>query len=235
MLLACALLALAPVAPTGADEPDAAPEAPPAVPDAAAEATPAPDATAEVPAAAPGAARATAVVEAFHAALLDVMQRADALGYEGRAEVLDPVVADTYDIGFMARKSVGRHWKKLEASQQERLVDRFALLTVANYAGRFTGFSGERFETLGHDTGVHDTLLIQTRLVIPDREDVNLDYRLHRTDEGWRVIDVYLNGTISELARRKSEYSGLLKREGYDALMSALENRIATLREEEAT
>ena len=57
--------------------------------------------------------------------------------------------------------------------------------------------------------------------------------RLRKTDEsGWQIIDVYLDGTVSELALRRSEYSALIKREGFQALLAKLDERIETLSSE---
>ena len=71
---------------------------------------------------------------------------------------------------------------------------------------------------------------VKTRLVRPDDEDVTLDYRLRKTDTGWRIIDVYANGTISELALRRSEYSALLRREGFASLIEALDKKSGEFR-----
>jgi phospholipid transport system substrate-binding protein len=172
---------------------------------------------------------AARVVDDLHGALLSVMKEADALGYAGREERLTPVVGSCYDVAFMGRKSLGRHWKSLEAGQQEQFLAAFGKVTVANYAGRFDGWSGQVFEMLGAEPGVRDTRIVKTRLLQPEDEDVQLDYRLHQTGAGWRVIDVYVNGTISELALRRSEYSALLEREGFEALMSAIDAKIGRL------
>ena len=174
---------------------------------------------------------ASACIERLHTTLLEVMKGADELGYGGRAQMLEPTVNGAYDFGFMARKSVGRHWKTLSKEERDACVARFEGLTIANYAGRFTDWSGERFETLGEEAGVHETMMVKTRLVRPDDDDVDLDYRLHQTESGWRVIDVYMNGTISELAMRRSEYSALLRREGFPSLIEALDKKIGDFSE----
>lgn len=180
---------------------------------------------------APGTDTPVGCVELLHGALTKVMKEADALGFDGREAYLDPVVSTAYDTEFMARKSVGRHWSKLTEAEQQEFVSRFGGLTVATYAGRFNGWSGEVFETLGQEGGVHDTVLVKTKLLRPEDEDVSLDYRLRKTDSGWRIIDVYANGTISELALRRSEYSALLRREGFPSLIEALDKKIGEFRE----
>jgi phospholipid transport system substrate-binding protein len=168
------------------------------------------------------------VVEHLHSGLLGVMKRAKALGYEGRRRELAPLVADTYDLAFMARTAAGKHWRTLDESQQAKLVDVFSRMTVANYAGRFTDFKGERFEMRGEDDGGQGTRLVRTSLIGSDGVNTQLDYRMRETAPGtWRVIDVFLNGTVSELALRRSEYGSVIERQGYDALIASLEAKIA--------
>jgi len=180
------------------------------------------------PTAKPGAP--TIVVDALHEKLISVMKDAEALGYDGRFERLEPVINELFDIPFMAEKSIGRHWKTVEEENRARLLTTFERFTVANYAGRFTGYSGQFFETLKEQESKYGTVLVYSRLVSENGETVQLNYRLRPAkDGGWKIIDVLLNGTISELALRRSEYSSLIKREGFAALMSALNKRINDL------
>jgi phospholipid transport system substrate-binding protein len=172
----------------------------------------------------------TMVVDALHENLISVMKDAKTLGYNGRFERLKPVISELFDIPFMAEKSIGRHWKTVEKENRARLLTTFERFTVANYAGRFTGYSGQFFETFREQASKHGTVLVYSRLVSENGDSVQLNYRLRPAkDDGWRIIDVLLNGTISELALRRSEYSSLIQREGFPALMSALNKRIDDL------
>jgi phospholipid transport system substrate-binding protein len=166
-------------------------------------------------------------VERLYAALLDVMKRADALGFAGRYEALEPVVRTSYDLPFMAELIVGRQWRALTPEQQQRWLDAFARFTVSTYADRFDRFSGERFEVGYVDPGTQGTALVHTTLVRSEGEPVKLDYRLRQEDGQWRIIDVYLSGTVSELALRRSEYASLMRREGFDALLDAIRKKTA--------
>jgi phospholipid transport system substrate-binding protein len=165
---------------------------------------------------------ASVVVGELHTVLIQSMQQADSLGYQGRYDKIAPVLSETFDIEFMAEKSVGRHWKRLGEEEKQRWRDTFARLTTANYAGRFNAFSGQSFETMGEEPAAHGTMVVRTKLVLPDDDDVQLNYRLRETENGWRIVDVYLNGTVSELALRRSEYSAVLKREGFETLLAQL-------------
>jgi phospholipid transport system substrate-binding protein len=172
---------------------------------------------------------ASAVIERFYGVLLDSMKQANALGYEGRRNKLAPVVEETYDLPFMAKVATGKYWKELDPPAQQRFVDTFTRLTVANYAGRFNGYDGESFVVVSEGDGGQDTALVRTKLVLKDDAPVELNYRLRQLDGSWRIIDVYLNGTVSELALHRAEYTAKIEREGFEALLRALEEKIAAL------
>jgi phospholipid transport system substrate-binding protein len=178
---------------------------------------------------------ASPVVEKLHDTLLSTMKQADALGFEGRYERLEPVLRSTFDFDFMAEKAVGRHWRSLSDEDQERMRDVFARFTLSTYANRFSGFSGERFEIRSEQPAPRDTVFVRTELVRPGGDEpIEINYRLHRTDAGWRIIDVLLRGTVSELALRRSEYSSVIKRDGFETLLAELEEKIADLASGEA-
>lgn len=184
--------------------------------------------------ASPPAATATAespipTIEAFHAGLLEIMKEAKTIGFQGRVEKLEPLMGRTFDLDFMASKTVGRHWATLSDADKKRWAETFTRFTTANYAGRFTGFTGEQFITLGMEDAAHDTRLVRTKIVVPNEEDVELNYRVIRRDGSWKVIDVFLNGKVSELALRRSEYASALKRDGFEQLVASVETKIADL------
>ncbi len=169
-------------------------------------------------------------IERLHAVLLDVMKSAEAgADFAGRRDELEPVLLESFDLPFMAQKSVGRHWKKVSEAERAELVETFTRYMVANYAGRFHGYSGQSFETLGVEASARETLMVRTRLVDPTGDDVALDYRLRSHAGTWKIVDISLNGTVSELALRRSEYSSLIQREGFEALIVALNEKIETL------
>jgi phospholipid transport system substrate-binding protein len=172
---------------------------------------------------------ATALIKRLNDTLLATMQSAKKLGFEGRYEKLEPVLESTFDMNFMTQYSAGRYWRKLTAEQKKKLVEAFSRLTVATYASRFDGYSGERFRILSEETPREGNKLVKSELVKSDGEPVKLNYLLRDTKDGWRVIDIFLKGTISELATKRSEYSSTLGNEGFDGLMAIFEQKISGL------
>ena len=169
------------------------------------------------------------VVGDFDGVLLTVLQQAEKLGYRGRFEKLAPAIDAAFDLDFMAEKSLGGHWKTLAEADRRRWVPLFREFTIANYAGNFDRFTGQRFEPLGEEPAESATVLVRTRVLNPGGEDVDLSYRLRQAGGRWRIVDVYLKGTVSELALRRSDYSSVLAREGFEALLATIRAKVADL------
>lgn len=167
------------------------------------------------------------VVDQLHGQMIEVMKDAQKLGFQGRFDRLEPALQAAYDLPYMAEKAIGRHWAILDEAQRARWVKAFSRSTIATYAGRITAYSGQRFERLGDDPAPADTTLVRTRLFDPGHEDVDLNYRLRKGPAGWRIIDVYMQGTVSELALRRSDYTAVLDRQGFDALLATAEAKVA--------
>jgi phospholipid transport system substrate-binding protein len=168
------------------------------------------------------AADVTAPIRAFYAALLDVMKRAKTLGIRGRYDALASVVSATFDLPAMTRISVGPRWTSIPKEQQAALVDAFSRMTIATYASRFDGYSGERFEVDPDVESRGTGSVVHTRIIQSKGEPVTLNYLMRRTGGAWKAVDVYLSGTISEIATRRSEFNGILDAGGPQALLGSL-------------
>jgi phospholipid transport system substrate-binding protein len=168
-------------------------------------------------------------IRGFYDALLDTMQHAKQLGVSGRYDKLAPVIRETFDLPAMTRIAVGPGWTSIPAAQQSALTDAFTRMTIATYASRFDGYSGERFEVEPAAEVRGRNRIVRTRLVESNGNITMLNYLMHESGSGWKVIDVYLSGTVSELATRRSEFASILKSGGADALLDSLRERTEKL------
>jgi phospholipid transport system substrate-binding protein len=164
-----------------------------------------------------------ALVKEFYAQLVETMKQGDQLGYMGRYKKLEPVVRKAFNLPLMARTAVGLSWTKAGQGEQQKLVEAFSSFSVANYASRFQRYDGEKFDVIG-EKPVTGGVVVETKLTPKDGDAVALNY-LVRPDEAGapRIVDVYLDAAISELATRRSEFTALIRREGFPALVSSLE------------
>jgi len=175
----------------------------------------------------PAEMQPAALIQGFDAVLLDVMRNEKKLGYAGRREILNKKIGEIFHLPVMARIAVGAHWRKLTPAQRDTLVDGFSRMTVATYAARFDGWSGESFEMRGVDTVRAKTVMVKTAIVRPNDDPVEINYLMREFSTGWRVIDVFLKQSYSELATKRSEYSSIIRRQGFAALMAQIEAKIS--------
>ena len=110
-----------------------------------------------------------------------------------------------------------------EEKDVEWTREQFKRMSVGTYAARFDGYSGESFKTLDTKDGPRKTKLVKTHIVRPEDTPVKLTYVMQQSGPEWRIIDVLLDGSISEMAVRVSEYRNILRSKGAGALATALD------------
>jgi phospholipid transport system substrate-binding protein len=167
-------------------------------------------------------------VRGFYATLLDTMRHAPELGEKGRYDTLAPVIRRSFDLPAMARLAVGPGWASFTPEQRQRVTEAFSRYTIATYADRFSGYSGEKLEVTGQQAGPYGTL-VDSRIVKSDGSPVRINYLLRRNGDNWQIADVYLTGTISQLASLRSQFSAVLAREGIDGLVATLNRKTEML------
>jgi phospholipid transport system substrate-binding protein len=178
----------------------------------------------------PGAAPAS-LVQRFYDDLLAIMKEAKRLSFDQRYSRLAPAVSRSFDLPLMTRIAIGPGWAQIPADQQQRLTAAFSRYTVSVYANRFDDFTGEKFEVEPRSVTNANGVIVNSRLIKSNGEPVVLNYLLHQDGAGgWKIIDVYLSGTISELATRRSEFASVLQRGGAEGLVQMIEQRAAALR-----
>jgi phospholipid transport system substrate-binding protein len=167
------------------------------------------------------AAGAEAPVLRLHDALLAAMKSAGTASFADRKRVLEPVIRDAFNLPAMTQVAAGPFWNRMSQQERDNVIAAFSDFSVSTYTARFNDFSGERFEVVGQKAGPEDSVWVLTRLV-GGGEPVSLNYLVRPYDGAWRIVDVYLKGSISELANRRSEFTSTLRRSGVAGLLKAL-------------
>jgi phospholipid transport system substrate-binding protein len=176
----------------------------------------------QAPAFADSSDPAASRITSFYGSLLDTMKQAKQLGVKGRYDKLSPVLAKTYDLPSMSKLAVGPSWSALTPQQQAAIINAFTRMTIATYASRFDGFSGEQFQILETSDRTNGDKIVKTQIVKSDGGTVPLNYLMRKSGADWKIVDIYLDGTISELANRRAEFGAILKSGGPDALVVSL-------------
>ena len=163
-------------------------------------------------------------VQGLYDTLLNTMKNGRTLGQSGRFMRLAPVIRSTFDIATMARLSVGSSWAALSEAQRQQVSESFGRYISAIYADRFDSYDGQKLEVTGEQPGPAG-VMVKSQIIKASGEPVKVDYMMRRNGESWLISDIYLDGAISEVATRRSEFSTILKNEGIDGLISALNSK----------
>jgi phospholipid transport system substrate-binding protein len=171
---------------------------------------------------------AVEVVQRFNSALMEAMQKADALGFEGRYRLLRPIVAESFDMVFMAQKSLGRYWKTLTAEQRQKFIEVYTDWSTATYARRFDAYSGERFRIVPQTMSAEDAATVVSEFIKADGENIDFYYRLRKAAGSWQIVDIQISG-VSQLALTRSQFLDIVQQDGFKALMAKLQDKIHVL------
>ena len=180
-------------------------------------------ASAQAPAAAtrPAADSAALTVQDFYDALFESMRHANEWHMQGRYDHLYPVMLKLFDVPAMTRIAVGPDFGKLSSDQQATLRDAFGKLLVATFASTFDDFKGETYAVDGNVAMRGPDKFVKSRFN-GEGAPVDMNFLLRGKSDDWHVVDIYLNGTISQLATWRSEYGATFQDKGFDGLMAAV-------------
>ncbi|HUO90461.1 MAG TPA: ABC transporter substrate-binding protein [Rhizomicrobium sp.] len=166
---------------------------------------------------------AVATVQVFYDNLLDSMKNGKALGAQGRYNKMKPVVEQAFELGTMIKFAVGPAWDTMSATDQKSLADSFDRMTAAQYAGNFSSYGGEKF-VVDPAVQVRGTdHYVSTKLVTSDQTVVFI-YRLRQFGSSWKIIDVLLDGSISQLNVYRSDFAATVKAGGAPALVKKIDD-----------
>ena len=167
-------------------------------------------------------------VKGLYDVLLNTMKNGRILGQSGRFAQLDPVIRRSFDVASMARLSIGSSWAGLSENQRQQITDSFGRYISATYADRFDSYAGQRLEVTGEQPS-SSGLMVRSQIIKASGEPVKVDYTMHRNGDNWLISDIYLDGAISEVATRRSEFATILRNDGIDGLIMALNRKVDLL------
>jgi phospholipid transport system substrate-binding protein len=174
-----------------------------------------------------------AKVQAFYDTLLETMQQGEQLGFDGRYKKLEPVIHATFDVPTMLKIAIGAEWTKFTPAQKEKVLTVFDEYMVTTYAARFKSYKNQKFEVGEVKVPAENRQLVETRLIRSNGEPIALNYLFRpAANSDWKIIDVYLSGAISEMARMRSDFSATVIGGGAEGITKALEEKIVAIKNE---
>jgi len=141
-----------------------------------------------------------------------------------KADVQD-ILLPTIDQIYSARLVLGRHGRGKSLEQIEAFADALTEQLLDRYASALLDYSlNDRIEILPlrGDNSERQTR-VRTRVELDNGEHAPVDYVLHKTDEGWRVFDVIVEG-ISYIATFRSQIDQEIRQSSFEELLERLES-----------
>jgi len=172
-----------------------------------------------------------AVVQSLYDALLVTMKDGEKLGFDGRYQKLEPVIHKVFDIATMCKIAMGGYWTTLTTDKKNAVLVAFDKYSVSTYASRFKADKGVKFQVGATKQVPNERKMVETKIIKPDGEPVDINYLFRKNADGWQVIDVYLAGAISQLTQMRSEFSEPLQKGGVDALIQVLDQKVEQLKQ----
>ncbi len=169
------------------------------------------------------------VIQTFSDQLIAVMKDGPNLGFKGREERLRPAVAAAYDMVAMTKGTLGLAAGKLSADETAQLAEAYTRFSVATYADQFDAWDGERFEVGEARPAANGLMLVPSKIIPASGAPTAIDYLMHQDGGSWKIIDVLFDGSISQVAVRRSEFVPVFRREGLNGLISLLDNKSTAL------
>ena len=163
-------------------------------------------------------------------ALIDSMKQGEQVGIQTRENKLRPVISAVYDMPAVTKTTLGVSANKLSPEELQKLSDAYSRFSVATYADQFAKFGGEHFEVGEPHPGAQpNTIVVPSVIVGGDGSRTEIDYVMHEANGGWAILDVLFNGSISQVAVRRSEFVPLFRQNGLQGLLDVLEKKTAAL------
>ena len=166
-------------------------------------------------------------IQSYYQQLMPTIQQAGRLSVRERDKRFTPAITSAFDLPTMTRLAVGPTWQSFSSGQQAAVREAFARFIIADYASQIKDYSGESFvvdpKSVPEPRGGGE--IVKTKLLQPGGRTVTINYLVR----GGKVIDLYLNGTISDLATRRDEFASIIASGGADGLIKRLNDRTQKL------
>lgn len=163
--------------------------------------------------------------------LVRIMKAGPTTPFQQRYAILGPVIDKTFDLPAILQESVGPSWPTLPTDQRAMLLDAFRRYTVASYVNSFDDFNGQKFAINPETRAVGSEQIVETKVIPKNGDSHELNYVMRQVPDGWRVVDVLADGSISRVAVQRSDFRRILARGGAQALADSLRTKSADLSE----
>ena len=143
-------------------------------------------------------------------------------------ELVEKKIVPYTDMRRTTQLAMGKNWSKATPEQQNQLIFEFKNLLIRTYSGALSQLRDQTVQYKPLRSSPSDTDVIVRTVVIGKSDPIPFDYRLEKTNDGWRVYDINIMGAWLIEAYR-NQFTNQISQNGVDGLIKFLQERNAML------
>lgn len=142
-------------------------------------------------------------------------------------QLVEAKVLPNFDFNRMTQLALGKHWPRATAKQKQALVTEFRNLLVRTYSSSLTAYTNQtvEFKPLAMKPGATD-VTVRSEIRQPGGQPIPIDYSFYKTDFGWKVYDVAIDG-VSLVTNYRASFSNTIRQSGIDGLIKTMASQSA--------
>jgi phospholipid transport system substrate-binding protein len=140
-------------------------------------------------------------------------------------QLAEQKVLPHFDFARMARLAVGRNWAQATDAQKETLTNEFRTLLVRTYSSSLSQYRNQTIEVKPLKLGAGEKeATVRTAVIQQGGPPIPIDYAMEKTDGGWKVYDVVIDGA-SLVTTYRGTFNDQIQKSGIDGLIKTLQER----------
>jgi len=129
------------------------------------------------------------------------------------------------DFEEATRLAVARGWAQASPEQKKRLVTEFRNMLVRTYSNAISAYEGQTMKVQPVRMKPGDTdATVHNQFIRPGGKPVLIDYSMRKTEKGWKIYDIVVEG-VSLVLTYRSEFDAVVKQDGIDGLIKRLSQK----------
>lgn len=177
------------------------------------------------------AGQAAAFIQGLGTELLAIQaSTGDGTGDEAaaaRSAKLEDLIRRGFDLDLTSQLVLGKYWNRASLAHRQAFKELFAQYLLHSYARHLKAYRIETLEVVSCNPVGDSDFLVETRIESArERDSANLVWRLRGRDDGFKIIDVHVDG-ISLALTERSQFGSVIRRNGLDGMLSALRRQVA--------
>lgn len=140
-------------------------------------------------------------------------------------ELVEAKILPHFNFTTMAQLAMGRNWKQANPEQQKRVTAEFRTLLVRTYTQAFVQYRNQTVDYKPLRMAANDSdVVVQSLIKQPSGPPVAVDYNMEKTDAGWKVYNMKIEG-ISLVENYRNTFNTEIQKNGVDGLIKSLADK----------